>query len=129
MKNTVHVQITKCIQDSQDFGSNDEHMVSRVFFTITTKERTYENLYIDIKQIVGSNFEDSPLEVFYPKGYKGPFDYDIFREEVEKYYRECVGSKASGIRIAGNSKVRMRNNQFISPYVFEFDAKGPDISW
>lgn len=94
MNNTVHVKITKCIQGSQEFGSNDEHMVSRVFFSIATEEHIYENLYVDIKQIVGSNFEDSPLEVFYPKGYEGPFDYVVFREQVEKYYRKCVGSKA-----------------------------------
>ena len=32
MGKNARVTFYKCIQDSQDYGSDDEHMVSRIFF-------------------------------------------------------------------------------------------------
>ena len=37
----VKITFHKCIQDSQEYGSNDEHMVSRIFFSI--EETKIEN--------------------------------------------------------------------------------------
>jgi len=31
----------KCVQDSQDYGSDDEHMVSRVFFNLEIGEERF----------------------------------------------------------------------------------------
>ena len=84
------VKFTRLIQDSQDYGSDDEHMVSRAFFDLTIGENTYENLSVDIKQQVGSNFETSPLEISKPNGYNGPFNHQAFQGAVEKYYRSLV---------------------------------------
>jgi len=64
----ARVIFNKCIQDSQDYGSNDEHMVSRVFFTLEVGDRRYDGLYVDVKQTVGSSYEDGPIEVSSPKG-------------------------------------------------------------
>jgi len=36
----VRVTLKKCIQDSQDYGSNDEHMVSRVFLSIDPRVKS-----------------------------------------------------------------------------------------
>ena len=49
----------KCIQDSQDYGSDDERMVSRVFFTLTVAGNEHPDLYADIKQTVGSKVDTS----------------------------------------------------------------------
>jgi hypothetical protein len=119
----------RCIQDSQDYGSNDEHMVSRVFFTLNYDGVVYENLYVDIKQPVGTDFETAPLEVGVPQGYRGPFNHDAFREEVEKYFRGLVGSKGSGIRISGGSNIRMRNNQFVFPNMVEIEIQSSKGGW
>ncbi len=119
----------RCMKDSQDDGSDDEHMVSRVFFSLNYDGEVYENLYVDIKQPVGGDFETAPLEVGVPQGYTGPFNYDAFRGEVEKYYRGLVGSKGSVIRISGGGRARMRNNQFISPGMAEIEIQASKGGW
>src|SRR4030042_3449613 len=84
------VTFTKCIQDSQDYGSNDDQMVSRVFFSLQIGQKSYPDLYVDIKQSAGGSFETTPLEVGTPHGYDGPFNYCAFRKAAEDYYRSLV---------------------------------------
>ncbi len=107
----------QCLQDSQNFGSDDEHMISRVSFTLEIDGRRYEGGLVDIKQTVGSSYETGPIEVGPPKGfpYKGPFNHEAFQVAVERYYRSCVGSTASGIRLG--------------PGVEEFEVSGTDAAW
>ena len=122
----------KCIQDSQDYGSDDEHMISRVFFTLEVGGKRYDGLHADVKQTVGSNYEDGPIEISSPRGsnYKGPFNYEAFRAAVEKYYRSLVGSSATGVRIGSGARdIRMRNNIFQRQEVTEFEVSGTDVSW
>ena len=138
MKATI--TFTRCVQDSQFYGSDDEHMVSRVFFDLEVDSqavprglgqhhrqaypgrvaRTHRDLHVDIKQVVGSDFETSDIEAGPPQGYSGPFNYIAFRDAVERYYRNLVGSADSGIR----ANIRMRNNpfDFKRVEVFEIDA-------
>lgn len=128
----ARVTFNKCIQDSQDYGSDEEHMVSRVFFTLEVEGRRYDGLYVDVKQTVGSSYEDGPIEVSSPKGtsYRGPFNYEAFGPAVEKYYRTLVGPTAIGIRIgSGARNIRMRNNTFQRQEVVEFQVSGTDVSW
>lgn len=109
------VTFHKCIQDSQEYGSNDEYMVSRIFFDIEIGEQTHPNLYVDIKQTVGGSFETFSLEVSTPYGYKGPLNYNAFRDAAENDYRSFVGSHGSGIHIGGGaSNIRMYNNTIYS---------------
>ena len=85
---TARVVFDKGIQYSQDYGSDDEHMVSRIFFSIEVGGRRYDGLHVDVKQTVGSSYENGPIEVSSPKGsYKGPFNHEAFRAAAENYYR------------------------------------------
>ena len=126
---TAKLFLRKLIQDSQDYGSNDEHMVSRVFFDLEIDGVKQEGLYANIKQPVGSSFESSPLEVSSPSNYKGPFNYEAFRNIVEHYYRSLVGATGSGIHIAGGSNIRMRNNTFIQYEAHEFEVQIAGGPW
>ena len=121
----------KIIQDSQEYGSDNQHMVSRVFFDIELKGVITRGLYADVKQPVGADFERDPLEVSFPRGYRGPIDYAKFRAEVEEYYRESIGSRGTGIRIGGGANIRMMNNTFIRPKIVEFDINegGEPSGW
>ena len=123
------VTFYKCIQDSQDFGSDDEHMVSRVFFTLETNVEKYSDLYVDIKQTVGSSFETGSIEVSPPRGYEGPFNYNKFRDGVEKYYRDLVGSQGSGIHIAGGGNIRMYGNILEKKATIEFEVSSTHSPW
>ena len=122
----------KCIQDSQDYGSDDEHMVSRIFLALEVEGKRYDGLHADVKQTVGSSYEDGPIEVSFPRGgsYKGPFNYDAFRAAIEKYYRGLVGSSATGIRVGSAARnIRMRNNVFQRQELAEFEVSGADVAW
>src|SRR6266571_981188 len=103
----VRVTFKECVQDSQDYGSDDDHMVSRVFFSLEIEGRTYEGLHADVKQAVGSSFETGPIEVGPPAGasYRGPFNHSAFRAAVESYYRGLVGARGKGIRISGGTNI------------------------
>lgn len=123
---TAKLHLYKLIQDSQEYGSDDEHMVSRVFFDLEIDGKDQKGLYVDIKQIVGSLFESSPLEISMPANYKGPFNYDAFCKIVERYFRSQVGAIGSGIHIEGGSNIRMRNNTFMNSVVEEFEVNLTD---
>lgn len=119
----------RLIQDSQDYGSNDEHMISRAFFSVDVEGDVTEDAYVDIKQPVDADFDSTPLEVSKPVGYSGPFNYEVFRQAAEGYYRSLVGSQGSGIRIAGDGNIRMRNNTFIQQAQVEFEVSKKSPAW
>ncbi len=87
----VKIVFKKCIQDSQEYGSNDEFMVSRIFFDIITPTENYKDLHSDIKQMVGGKFDSDPIEVSLPTQLKEKLDYGSFRNVTEDYYRNLVG--------------------------------------
>ena len=131
----VKITFHKCIQDSQEYGSNDEHMVSRIFFSIEVtkvenneaKVEKYDDLYADLKQVIGGKFEKNPIEVSPPylssgEPYSGVMNYQAFRNAAEDYFRGLVGTKASGIHIEGESNIRMYNNLFMKDYSVDFQA-------
>lgn len=102
---------------------------SRVFFTIEADGQTHAG-HVDLKQTVGADYDTGPIEVGRPSGYNGPFNHEVFRREVSAYYRGCVGSNASGIRLGpGASNIRMRNNTFGRKHSFDFDADVGGPAW
>jgi hypothetical protein len=98
-------------------------MISRIFFDLEIGGRKYSDLYVDLKQTPGADYETAPLEVGPPHGYDGVFNHHEFRREVEEYYRQSFGSRGSGIRISGGSNIRMFNNTFACSKVIEFKIK------
>ena len=114
----VTVKFSHMIQDSQDYGSNDEHMVSHVFFDLTVGDKRYPGAHAIVRQTVGASFESDPFEVSPPVGYKGPMNVDAFRKAVERYCRSNVGR----IRISGRAKnIRMRDSRFNRQATESFD--------
>lgn len=123
MKITVH--ITKVIQDSQAIGSNDSHMVSRVFFSIKAGGNEYPALWADIKQTVGADFS-APLEVSKPHGYKGPIDYDAYSKAISDFYKtRCISVSGP----VGMGTIRMWNNTFGFDDTIEFEAAAIGGAW
>jgi hypothetical protein len=121
--------LQRLVQDSQEYGSDDEHMVSRVFFDLVIDGTRHQNLYCDVKQMVGSSFETAQLEVSKPAGYTGAFNHDSFQNIIEQYYRNLVGSQGRGIRITGGSNIRMQNNTFVQPSEATFEVKVSGGPW
>ena len=111
-------------QDSQAFGSDDEHMVSRLFFTLEVDEERFEDLYCDVKQVVGGDYATGPLEVSPPASYSGPMNYMAFRNAAEDYYRSAFGGGGWAVSFGpGASDIRMRDNVAMRERAYEFDCE------
>jgi len=107
-------------------------MISRVFFMLDVDGQYFPELYVDIKQTVGSSYETGAIEVGGPQGakYRGPWNYQAFRSAAAAYYRRRVGAQGSGIKFGGGaSNIRMRNNTFIVSESVEFELLGPEAAW
>ena len=113
---------TKIIQDSQDYGSNDEHMVSRVIFDVVVGEEVLRGLYADVEQPPDEPFEAARLEVSYPSALEGRINGETLRQQVEEYYRDVIGSTGRGIRITGAGPIRMHNNTFIVQKIIDIEV-------
>lgn len=125
----VTVNVTRCVQDSQEYGSTDEFMVSRVFYSIDVDGVPKGNDYSDLKQVVGSAYSSDNIEVSPPHGYRGPYDHNTFSNEVAGYFCQCVNSSGAMISLGSAALFRMKNNAFEIPYRFQFEAEGPAASW
>ena len=129
------VTFEKCIQDSQEYSSDSEHMVSRIFFTLDI-DGPQIGLYVDVKQKVGSSFVDGPIEIDIPteagsmnaEKYRCLLNYNkAFSRAVESYYRGLVGS-VGAMNGMGGGKARTRNIIFNERKVASFDISGRDSS-
>jgi hypothetical protein len=117
---TFSVKFHEMIQDSQEFGSNDEHMVSRVFFSLDVDGKRAGDFFANLKQVVGSDIESGEIEVSPPHEYDGPFNHRMFSEVARDYFCRLVGSKGSGINIQGGRNIRMFNNRFRREAEYKF---------
>jgi hypothetical protein len=104
-------------------------MVSRVFISIGPVDGPKEEDYCDIKQIVGSVYSSDNMEVSRPHNYRGPFDYEIFSGEISGYFSTLVNSGGGMISLGGAKNVRMKNNTFVKPYEFKFNAEQTGDGW
>lgn len=108
------VTFHKWIQDSQEFGSTDEHMVSRVFFSLDVDGKGAGDFTADLKQAVGSEFNDANIEVGPPNGYDAPFDHEGFSRAARNYISGWIGPGGRAIKVQGSTVLRMRNNTYYS---------------
>ena len=120
---SMKINFASCVYDSENFGSDDQHIVSRVFFSIWCEGLRYSGLHADIKHPIVGDFETDLLEVTLPHGYDGPISREAFQRAVEQYYRSLVGGGGLGTH-TGNGTLRMRDHTFLLPRSFEFPLGG-----
>lgn len=127
-KATVFLQ--RLHQDSQEFGSDDELMVSRVFFDLEVDGKRHRGLFANLKQVVGSPTSEDAIEVSLPVGYVGPFNQGAFQKIIRHYFLGLVGASGSGIHLGSNSRgIRMRDNLIGQARVETFEIDGPSGGW
>lgn len=128
----ITVNIKRCIQDFQDMSANPGKSVmrSKIEFDLLINGQQHAGLHVLISQPYGVDYATEPLEVGTPVGYNGPFAYNAFANEVERYYRNLVGQSGSMISIGPGCSVRMSNNMFVVPHSFEIEAEdGKGNAW
>ena len=82
--------IQTILQERQEVGTSSEFAQAVVAFFVEDAGCCFAGC-CRVKQVVGANFSEAPLEVGAPVGYQGPaFDYQRFRALVERQYREAV---------------------------------------
>jgi hypothetical protein len=121
----VVVRFTECRQNSQEAGTDDEHMVSRVFFNIEVDGTQRGDYYVDLKQTVGSTMVEGLIQVPWPTAYKGPWNQETFANAVREYFGQCVGPTASVVQI-GSGAIAMHETRFVVTKTTKFTA--PDVA-
>jgi hypothetical protein len=124
----ARVHFTHLIVDSLQYGSDDDHMVSRAFFDLDIGGTLHQGLHCDIKQVVGSSFESEPPEVSPPIGFMGPFNFEAFRGAVAEYYTTLVGSQGSALRLGGSNN-RIHDGRIGVSRDVEFSVDGRGAGW
>ena len=119
----MKVNFASCVHDSVDFGSDDQHIVSRVFFSIWCEGLRYAGLHADIKHPVDGDFENDAFEITLPHGYDGPISPEGFRRAVGQYYRSLIDGIGLGFQTVGGN-IRMRDHTYLLPRSFELPLGG-----
>ena len=126
---TVHFQrlevesLSANMGDEEEGTADDDHMISRVHFSIAVPGKLHTDLSVTVKQAAGSRFDDATLEIGQPKGYNGPFDWNAFRVCVARYYRSLLGGEGIVAIGAGKMSARMLNTRFEQDSYCSFDAQ------
>ncbi|WP_125917215.1 hypothetical protein [Hymenobacter coccineus] len=113
-----HIMFTSCTINSQEYGSNNEHMVSRVNFIIKPGDDFFDehrrSISCTVCQAYGENytFETSPLEVENPPELVRKINYSEFQFSVERYFRSVLGNNGGGFRLNNAHDIAMRNMTF-----------------
>ena len=101
----------------QEISNNNSYLTSSISFDMHVDGKDYKNLTAQIKQVVGSNFDDNDsLEVVYQFDYPNQFNYKLFRDSVEDYYKELIGPNGRAIKINKidkNTLITLIGNTFL----------------
>ena len=103
----------RCVVNSPSYGSDEEHVITRIFFDLQIGDAAYANLSVDVRQLVREGAETEPLLVSRPEGYEGPLNVSVFNGLVEFYYRQAVGEKWG---MFGDTGIRMRLEDWVIEY-------------
>ena len=116
MPKRVLVKLKKCIQNSEEAGSDDRQTISRVFYGIVVNGNKQGAFHSDIKQVVGSDYSTEDIEVTAPEGYTGPTNPERFARGIRNYYERLLGD--AGVSPCHSSSRRYEACcDFPGPYV------------
>lgn len=130
----IQLTFEACVQDAEEYGSDDVWMVSRIFFWIQRKGAPpgdfsadlrrvggdkFDRMrisppldyagpiaYADLRQRVGEDFERDPIEVGSPVGTPVPLDEAEFNEHAVDYYRSLATESGTMMRVEGGRPLR-----------------------
>jgi len=114
-------------RDAAELGSDEDVVVSRVFFHLRVSGEAPRRLTADVRQIAREAHPGAPLEVGRPIDYRGPFNYAAFRRCVEAYYRRLVGGPVADSP-HGDSR-RTRDHVIGAPMNFSFEIPDDPSVW
>ena len=109
----ARITFHKCIQDSKLFGSDDQHMISRIFLSIEVRDKRSSDIYVDVHQKPESTFDEGPLQVGPIQGYSGPLNSWAFQQAAEAYYRSLAQYELARVKVSFGKNARRFENVVI----------------
>jgi hypothetical protein len=76
----MEIVFEACVQDAPEYGSDEEGMVSRVFFWIKRPNAPPGDFWTDLRSAAGDKFADMRISV--PADYMGPMAHADVRQRV-----------------------------------------------
>lgn len=101
----------KVVQDELEFGSDDTHSVSRVFFDLEEDGELYENLYVDVEEPADGTHQTEDIVVGKPQGAPVTLDPESFKQAVCVYYQRLVNSAGYGKHLAKGKGFRSHGDE------------------
>jgi hypothetical protein len=90
----------KCIRINlkriSTFEPDENQIGSLIEFDLKIGDECLRDLSVEVRQLIGTDFQSQPLEVGRVIGYDGPWNYEEFREFCGRYYRDVIGSSGVG---------------------------------
>ena len=114
----------KCIHDSQEFGTNDEYMISRVYFSLEYNGIEKDS-FAQIKQPAGSSCNEKFFEVSFPEGIPEPLNSDYLTDTVKAYYMRLVGARGCFVKLGDNgvsARIQTMNKLYLMTHEEEFNV-------
>ncbi len=115
--------IIKQFVQSQEFGNDSEFVEATFTFDVTVKDKLYSGLKVFAKLTVGGQYNNHPMEVYFPPDYKEP---DINCPEFHQIIENCYRSQI--VMLGDSSNIIMQNNTFIINKPFEINSKNDLVS-
>ena len=124
----ANIAFRRCVVNSPDLGSDEDHIGSRVFFDLALEDEAYANVCVDVRQLVRDGTEHEPLLVSHPDGYDGPLNFQVFQCLVEFYYRQAVGDKWG---MLGDRGIGMRLEDWVIEHemLVQFELYDDEAGW
>jgi hypothetical protein len=85
------VRVKYFVYNATEFGSNDEIIVSRIFYDMSVNGQKRGEFYSDLTHRVDT-LEPEAIEVTQPSGYTGPFNHAAFADKLIAYYQGIASS-------------------------------------
>ena len=116
---TAQVTFHKIMVHKQVLGGDDECIMSTLFFTLESGNKKHENLTAQLKQVVGTQYNENAIEVGNPSGYNGPFNHNHFQQAASEYYRVDAGAYASLLKVYESNIVKLEKRTFEQEITFD----------
>ena len=103
------LEFTNLNYDSQELGSTEEQIVSRIFFDLYVRGDIHMGLFSDVRQVAGTNIDHASLEISLPPLLKDVINRQEFQDRVQENYREAVRSNGLGSQVSLDPPIRMHH--------------------
>lgn len=125
----IQIRLTKCELNSHIISqqTTNNHMNSRVCFIMIVNNKPINNVYVNIAQPYGSDYNEDEIEVSRPYiiqddgssiEYTNLWDHALMCKEVSKYYKSIINKNNALISYNNVKNLNVNNNTIFKEKMF-----------